>query len=331
MKIIKLLLVVSVMTTSFTLLAKEDAKGSRDHPLISRYPDFYIKQYAQAEFDEAKLIVAKFDEKAKQAETITVTGRVTNIRYAARQKDAKVSVLQLYRNYENALKKLGAEFIFTCRNESCFEPYRSGTGVLVSNWVNGRNNLYKGIFSTIHGDFGILTASLSPSANEKAYIMIAVSADHINGYRSIQMSIVEAESLDIEKIAIGSPDDLHKAITAQGKVVLEGVYFEHNKASIKAESADTLEIIAAYLEANPNSRFYVVGHTDSSGSYEYNLKLSSNRAQAVLDKLIQSHNISPTKLKAVGVGSVSPAASNVDEDGQASNRRVELVLMGAEP
>ncbi|MCF6288698.1 MAG: OmpA family protein [Proteobacteria bacterium] len=331
MKIIKLLLVVSVMTTSFTLLAKEDAEGSRDHPLISRYPDFYINRYAQAEFDEAKLMVAKFDGKAGQAETITVTGRVTNIGYAAKQKDPKVSVLQLYKNYENALKKLGAEFIFTCRNESCFdEPYGNVDGVFVDNWMSGSNNLYKGIRAAIHEEFGILTASVSSSANEKAYIMIAVSADHINGYRSIQMSIVEPESLDIEKVGIGSPDDLRKAITAQGKVVLEGVYFEHNKASIKAESADTLEIIATYLEANPNSRFYVVGHTDSSGSYEYNLKLSSNRAQAVLDKLVESHNISPTKLKAVGVGPVSPAASNVNEDGQASNRRVELVLMGRE-
>ncbi|MCF6226589.1 MAG: OmpA family protein, partial [Xanthomonadales bacterium] len=133
------------------------------------------------------------------------------------------------------------------------------------------------------------------------------------------------------KVGRGSLDDLHKAITAQGKVVLDGVYFEHNKANIKAESADTLEIIAVYLKANPNSGFYVVGHTDSSGSYEYNLKLSSNRAQAVLDKLVESHNIDSAKLKAVGIGPVSPAASNANEDGQASNRRVELVLMGPEP
>ncbi len=326
MKTINLLLAISLLTTSFSLVAKEDTRDSKYHPLISRYPDFYIKQYAQVEFDEAKLIVAGFNEKTKHAETITIEGRVTNIRYSEKQRHSEVSVLQLYKNYENALKKLGAEFIFACRNESCFKQHRRGVGVYITNWANKQGSIFKGIRSTVQKEFGILTATVSPSANEKTYLMIIVSTDPGSGYGSILMSIIEPESLDIEKVAIGSPDDLHKAIGAQGKVVLEGVYFDHNKANIKPESANTLQIIATYLKASPDSRFYVVGHTDNTGSYDHNLKLSTNRAQAVLESLVRTHDINAGKLKAIGIGPASPAASNADKNGQAINRRVELVL-----
>lgn len=328
MRLLLVVIAISLLTTTFSLSAKEDIKDSKDHPLISRYPDFYIKRYFQAEFDEAELMVAKFDKKAKQAETIKLEGKITNISYSANRKHLEVSTLQLYKNYEKALKKLNAEFIFACRNESCFQGDGFGNGLTVGLWANDIRNLYKGVYLSIHEEFGILTAAIPTSGTEKTHIMIVVSADHINGYRNIAISIVEPEILDIEKVGIGSPDELQQAIAAQGKIVLEGVYFDHNEASIKAESASTLEIIAAYLKANPDNRFYVVGHTDSSGKYQHNVTLSTNRAQAVLNSLVQTYSVNSAKLKAVGIGPVSPAASNADQAGQADNRRVELVLMG---
>ena len=325
---IKLLLVVSLLATTFSLSAKEDIKNSKDHPLISRYPDFYISKYFQAEFDEAEIMVAEFDKKAKQAETIKLEGKITNISYSANRKHLEVSTLQLYKNYEKALKKLNAEFILACRNESCFQGDRFGSGLTVGLWANDIRNLYKGVHLSIHEEFGILTATIPTPGTEKIHIMIIVSADHVNGYRNISISIVEPEILDIEKVGIGNPDELQQAIAAQGKIVLEGIYFDHNQASIKAESASTLEIIATYLKANPESSFYVVGHTDSSGSYQHNVELSASRAQAVLNSLVQTYSVSSAKLRAIGIGPVSPAASNADQAGQAGNRRVELVLMG---
>ena len=50
------------------------------------------------------------------------------------------------------------------------------------------------------------------------------------------MSIVESDKMDTDKIAIGSPDDIRKGIHEAGKIELEGIYFDHNKASIKPES-----------------------------------------------------------------------------------------------
>ncbi|VAW44776.1 hypothetical protein MNBD_GAMMA03-420 [hydrothermal vent metagenome] len=330
MRKISLLLTISLLTLSISsmLLAQEDVQNSKDHPLISRYPDFHIKKYFQVEFDEAELMVAEFDKKTKKAETIKLEGKITNISYVANKKHLEVSLLQLYKNYEKALKKLNAKFIFTCRNESCFQGDGFGNGTSVGLWVNKIINLYKGVHTSIKKEFGILTATIPTSGTEKIHIMVVVSLEHINGYRNILISIVEPEILDTDKVGIGSPNEMQQAIAAQGKVVLEGIYFDHDKASIKPESAKTLEIIASYLQAKSDVRFYVVGHTDSSGSYEYNYRLSKNRAQAVLDTLVETHNIDPTKLKAVGIGPVSPATSNDNNAGQATNRRVELVLMG---
>ena len=68
-----------------------------------------------------------------------------------------------------------------------------------------------------------------------------------------------------------------------------------------------------------------MGHTDSTGSFEYNMKLSRDRAAAVTQSLVTDHGIAATRLTAQGVGPLAPVASNGTEDGKAKNRRVELV------
>jgi outer membrane protein OmpA-like peptidoglycan-associated protein len=68
-----------------------------------------------------------------------------------------------------------------------------------------------------------------------------------------------------------------------------------------------------------------VGHTDNVGGYDYNLKLSQARAGAVVKELVTKYKVAPERLKAAGVGRLSPVASNDTEEGRAKNRRVELV------
>jgi outer membrane protein OmpA-like peptidoglycan-associated protein len=68
----------------------------------------------------------------------------------------------------------------------------------------------------------------------------------------------------------------------------------------------------------------VVGHTDNAGALDHNLKLSADRAEAVVKSLI-GRGIAASRLKAAGVGPYCPVASNHTEEGKAKNRRVELV------
>jgi outer membrane protein OmpA-like peptidoglycan-associated protein len=69
----------------------------------------------------------------------------------------------------------------------------------------------------------------------------------------------------------------------------------------------------------------VVGHTDNVGEFNYNMKLSQTRAEAVVKFLTGKYGSDGARLKPYGVSSLAPVASNRTEDGQAKNRRVELV------
>ena len=106
-------------------------------------------------------------------------------------------------------------------------------------------------------------------------------------------------------------------------LILEGVTFENDSAQLKPESAATLDSVAASLVASPDVRVEVEGHTDSTGSDAYNLKLSQKRAESVRDYLV-SKGVPAARLEAKGYGESQPIAKNDSEQGRARNRRVEL-------
>lgn len=112
---------------------------------------------------------------------------------------------------------------------------------------------------------------------------------------------------------------------AKQELVLDKVYFETNSAKLKPESAETLDKVAASLVANPDVKILVAGHTDSTGSAKYNLKLSDQRASAVMNYLI-SKGANPAMLSSKGFGLTEPVADNKTPAGRAQNRRVGLRL-----
>lgn len=71
---------------------------------------------------------------------------------------------------------------------------------------------------------------------------------------------------------------------------------------------------------------FIVGHTDTVGSVDANLKLSRERAQSVIQSLVSGHGIASARIVAFGNGPFAPVASNASDDGRALNRRVELVM-----
>ena len=98
-----------------------------------------------------------------------------------------------------------------------------------------------------------------------------------------------------------------------------------SKAAIKPESEPTLAQIVALLQQNPTLKLFVVGHTDSTGSRELNMKLSAQRADAVAAQLI-GQGVTGSRIATSGVGPDQPVASNATADGRAQNRRVEVTL-----
>ncbi len=110
-------------------------------------------------------------------------------------------------------------------------------------------------------------------------------------------------------------------------VVLHGVKFEYNKATLLPESFPILDDAAALLMNHPEMRVEVQGHTDATGSDEYNRKLSYMRANAVRAYLVDVHMISQVRLVPVGYGESRPVATNTTEEGRAQNRRVEFFIL----
>jgi OOP family OmpA-OmpF porin len=137
------------------------------------------------------------------------------------------------------------------------------------------------------------------------------------------LNIIEKEAMNQDVVA--DANSMATAIKETGKVALYGIYFDTGMAVLKPESLPALQEIAKLLKANPNLKLYVVGHTDNTGAFDANMKLSMERSAAVVNALVSQHGIAAAGLKACGDGPTAPVATNDTEEGKALNRRVELV------
>ena len=117
---------------------------------------------------------------------------------------------------------------------------------------------------------------------------------------------------------------LYDRMMTDGKFVTYGITFDVGKAVIKPESMGEINRIVALMNENPALKFEVQGHTDSTGNAASNQKLSEERANAIVAKLVEL-GIAKDRLTAVGKGQTSPIAGNDTDEGRAKNRRVEFV------
>jgi outer membrane protein OmpA-like peptidoglycan-associated protein len=123
-------------------------------------------------------------------------------------------------------------------------------------------------------------------------------------------------TLDLER--------LRSEIDNAGKIAIYDIHFATGSAEIEPESANALGVIATYLNETFGG-FYVVGHTDDTGSLASNLELSNARAAAVVEALVMQHGIAGDRLEARGVGPLAPVSNNTGQAGRTLNRRVEIV------
>lgn len=127
-------------------------------------------------------------------------------------------------------------------------------------------------------------------------------------------------TIQLEPIAVGS------------KVVLNNIFFDFDKATLRNISNVELSKLFKLLTKNPSMVVEISGHTDSKGSEEYNIKLSEDRAQSVVNYLI-TKGINKNQMIAKGYGKSNPVANNINADGSDNpnnrqlNRRAELKII----
>jgi outer membrane protein OmpA-like peptidoglycan-associated protein len=116
--------------------------------------------------------------------------------------------------------------------------------------------------------------------------------------------------------------------TARGLIVnMSDVLFDTAKYTLKPDTKVSLAKVSGILLSYPGLRLQVEGYTDSTGSPEFNQKLSENRADSVRDFLI-SQGVSTSNIEATGYGQNNPVADNATASGRQQNRRVQLVVSG---
>lgn len=322
---IALLTILPLVLSVTSLRAESDLTGAKDHPLISRYPGSTIASYTATDFDEYK--VATGTVKNGALPTQKVEGKVTTIVYKL---PINVTTLQVARNYEKAFRDGGFTQTLSCDAKTCGEflpkkliesigPRSKMEQRYFHMWIDDRS-------IGPNSDYRFWTGVLDRSGTKiyaTLFVQFVPAGPGDPAY--VALDVIESKPLEtgLVKLDVKSID---AAIKAHGKVVLDGVYFDHDKDTIKPDSSATFKTIADFLKTNSQINAYVVGHTDNSGDYTHNLNLSQKRAVAVVRTLANDYKIANTRLTPVGIGPVSPATRNTTDAERSKNRRVELVL-----
>ncbi len=126
------------------------------------------------------------------------------------------------------------------------------------------------------------------------------------------------------KVAEGGVD-LRRKLIAEGKISTNGILFDSGSANIKPESMGIIRQIYQVLQQDSSINLKIVGHTDSDGADDTNMKLSKSRAEAVKNALVSVYGVDGGRLSTDGKGELEPVTENSSPEGKAQNRRVEFI------
>ncbi|MEX3635891.1 OmpA family protein [Paraburkholderia sp. BR14427] len=202
----------------------------------------------------------------------------------------------------------------------------------VASWSAAENN--EALLDRIGADLGrcSMISAAHDNAKRDALHALVVDRDQLDRYARIGVPLRlafgmyrGAQVLPALDTAIASyvPPPAPPAVVMLDSMSL----FDSGRAQLKPGSTRAMVGALEMIKAYPDKRILVAGHTDNVGNPQSNLKLSTARAQAVRDWLIDVSGIAPTQFAIQGYGDTRPIASNASDDGRAKNRRVEITLV----
>lgn len=304
---------------------KKDIPGSRDYPLISRYKGAVIQNYKENDYGTYVLGTGSPESKNFRghgnyfSEFSDIEGEIIRTQYIIPKSEG---LFKVYKNYKNALEKAGFNILHTDSDKKSSWPFWTDEVY----WGDNGINRFKGDCYKPYARKGFYyIAAAGKYQGKKVYAAIFINYGSDSGKEFVLVSQDIIESKKMEK-GLVTAENIKSALASDGHIALRGIFFETGKSDIKPESEPCLKEISNFIKKDENDLFYIVGHTDSSGSFEVNMKLSSERADAVRKYLIKRLNVAHVKLKSAGVSFLAPASTNKTDEGRALNRRVEIVL-----
>ncbi|MGL4413244.1 OmpA family protein [Roseinatronobacter monicus] len=311
----------AVMALTVSKIALADIDGSYDHADIPRIAGSSIVYFDRTEFDRVSIPTGPYDgDDVESAETLE--GEVLSLSYTFDNPD--ISTLQVKRNYLSALEERGFEVLYAASNDDL----SSGTGR--SFFVHGTDTFSRGARGCCRLDTGDREIRYIAARSADGTVLAglaAFNARRVDG-PAVSMTVITAEEMDTEMDHQPlTVSEIEAGLIEHGRVAVQDILFEIDSAQIRPESHQALATIADLMRDVPDMNLLVVGNTDNTGSYDYNLALSMERATSVVSYLTRQHSVSADRLQAAGAGMMAPIATNRTEQGRSLNRRVELVEM----
>jgi outer membrane protein OmpA-like peptidoglycan-associated protein/Tol biopolymer transport system component len=188
-----------------------------------------------------------------------------------------------------------------------------------------------------------LEAGIEIIDNEKNKVITTINSNNVSGRYMVSLPsginygiIVKAKGYLFHSENVNIPfsagyqevirDVKLKKIEVGKTIVLNNIFYDFDKASLRSESLAELERLILLLNDNSTMSIEIVSHTDNKGTDEYNRKLSQMRAQSVVDYLVEK-GIGKQRLTAKGYGETLPVATNETDEGRQQNRRTEFRIL----
>ncbi len=314
-----MMFLVSVNLIAQQEQGEKDIEGSRDCELFSRFPGAVIEFYQESRFDRYSLLTSRItwdDEKDDNtAQTLDIEGKITRIQYTVPKEN---NAYLLYKSYLDAMAEANHEILFKAFQE---EEVGVKSADFFYFYYAGINPVDPTI-TPFGAKFGYI-ASKYVDEEKTSYVAISVIEDPEDwNFSLINMDMIEIEPMETGLVSAKMMGD---NISVKGHVSIYGVHFETGRFDIAPGSENALAEIAGFLKANPETKYFIVGHTDNVGDFGSNLTLSENRAKEVVKRLTGDFGVDPAQVEPHGLSSLSPVTSNKTEFGRARNRRVEVV------
>ena len=278
--------------------------------------NYDVKDYDGYTFPMGGLI------KGEPGEVKQLEGRVTRIIYKA---PVTKSTMELYKYYEGLLKQNGFNVIYSGRNRE------------IERWNSYfYPNVYE--FNSSRDDQRYICAKSSKSETYAAvyvtlgwhsYAYVGVDVIEVGGApaskAAAQVQSAQAATPPALAPVPATDTSIETALKNTGKAVITSLQFEEGTNAIRAGSESVLRQIAGIIKSNPGRNYALNYYTDSSGSAQYCLKLSEQRADAVLRQVVLVYGADRNRVKAKGMGFVAPETNTASES--AYGNRLEFVVV----
>jgi OOP family OmpA-OmpF porin len=268
-----------LLLVSAAVQAQAQEPELKDTPWFSGMPNYLVSDGEDIEFDSYNFFNGK--------DCATVEGQKFKRTYALKEDARKSSVIQIMRNYANAIKSMGGAVIYEGMPQDADCADNNGLNMVVGKVVKEGNEMWVEVV-TLGGDDYYLTIVL----------------------KELMKQDVTASSM-------------LEALNRDGHIALY-INFDTGKSMIRDESKAIIEQIVQMMKSNPELKLSVEGHTDNVGTPASNKTLSEARAKSVVSAIV-SQGVAADRLSPVGYGQDRPIADNSTEEGKAKNRRVDLV------